>query len=112
MDPNAIMLPTTHYPLPTMLPTTAQPALYMIISNQKGVDIELLRASNTCTREKVRFQNGCEDSIRVDRSEMTREGKRMASMSNTTRGKSNVDTMFGEEIEGGRVKLTRWSVRM
>jgi len=29
--------------------------------------------------------------------------KRRASMS---RGKSNVDTMLGQEIEGGRVKLT------
>jgi len=29
-------------------------------------------------------------------------------MSKTTRGKSNVDTMLGEEIEGCRVKLTLW----
>jgi len=45
---------------------------------------------------------------------MMREGipKRRASMSKTTRGKSNVDTRLGEEIEGGRAKLTRWSVRM
>jgi len=33
-------------------------------------------------------------------------------MSKTTRGKSNVDTRLGEEIEGGRAKLTRWRVRM
>jgi len=32
-------------------------------------------------------------------------------MSQTTTGKSNVDTRLGEEIEGGRAKLTRWSVR-
>jgi len=32
--------------------------------------------------------------------------KRRASVSKTTRGKSNVDTRLGEEIEGGRVKLT------
>jgi len=30
--------------------------------------------------------------------------KGRASMSKTTRGKSNVDTRLGEEIEGGRVK--------
>jgi len=43
-----------------------------------------------------------------------REGipKRRASMSKTTRGKSNVDSRLGEEIEGGRAKLTRWSIRM
>jgi len=29
-----------------------------------------------------------------------------ASMSKTTRGKSNVDTRLGEEIEGGRAKQT------
>jgi len=35
---------------------------------------------------------------------MIREGipKRSASMSKTTRGKSNVDMTLGEEIEGGR----------
>jgi len=56
---------------------------------------------------------GFEDSVRVDRSEMMREGmpKRRASMSKTTRSKSKVDTKLGEEIEGGRAKLTRWSVR-
>jgi len=45
---------------------------------------------------------------------MKREGipKRRASMSKTRRGKSNVDMMFGEEIEGGRAKLTRWRIRM
>jgi len=45
---------------------------------------------------------------------MMREGipKRRASMSKTTRQKSNVDTRLGEEIEGGRVTLTRWSLKM
>jgi len=33
-----------------------------------------------------------------------------ASMSKTTRGKSNVDTRLGEEIEGGRAQLTRWRI--
>jgi len=32
--------------------------------------------------------------------------KGRASMSKTTRGKSNVDKSLGEEIEGGRAKLT------
>jgi len=31
--------------------------------------------------------------------------KRRFSMSKTTRGKNNVDTKLGEEIEGGRAKL-------
>jgi len=37
-----------------------------------------------------------------------REGipKRKARMSKTTRGKSNVDTRLGEEIEGGRANMT------
>jgi len=45
---------------------------------------------------------------------MMREGipKRRTSMSKTTRSKSNVDTRLGEEIEGGRAKLTRWRIRM
>jgi len=45
---------------------------------------------------------------------MRRDGipKGRASMSKTTRGKSNVDTRLGEEIEGGRAKLTRWRIRM
>jgi len=38
--------------------------------------------------------------------------KRRASRSKTMRGKRNVDTRLGEEIEGGRAKLTRWRVRM
>jgi len=36
--------------------------------------------------------------------------KRRAIMLKTTRG--NVDTRLGDEIDGGRAKLTRWSVRM
>ena len=45
---------------------------------------------------------------------MRREGipKRGASMLKTTRGVSNIDTKLGEEVEGGRAMLTRWSVRM
>jgi len=45
---------------------------------------------------------------------MMREGtpKRRASMSKTTRGKSNVDTRLGVEIGGGRAKLTRWRIRI
>jgi len=40
---------------------------------------------------------------------MTREGipKRRTSMSKITRGKSNVDARLGEEIDGGRAKLTQ-----
>jgi len=38
--------------------------------------------------------------------------KGRASMSKTTRGKTNVDMRLGEEIEGGRAKLTRWRIRM
>jgi len=39
---------------------------------------------------------------------MMREGitKRSASMLKNMRGKSNVDTRLGEEIEGGKAKLT------
>jgi len=45
---------------------------------------------------------------------MMREGipKGRASMSKTKRGKRNVDTRLGEEIEGGREKLTQWRIRM
>jgi len=45
---------------------------------------------------------------------MMREGipKIRSSMSKTTRAKSNVDTRLGEEIEGGRAKLTSWSAMM
>jgi len=31
-------------------------------------------------------------------------------MSKTTRGKSSVDTRLGEDIEGGRAKLTLWRI--
>jgi len=37
--------------------------------------------------------------------------KGRASMSKTTRGKSNVDTRLGEENEGGRAKLTQWRTK-
>jgi len=45
---------------------------------------------------------------------MMRDGipKRRASMSKTTRGKSNVDTRVGEEIEVGGAKLMQWCIRM
>jgi len=45
---------------------------------------------------------------------MMREGisKGRASMSKTTSGKSNVDTRLGEEIEGGRAKLTHYRIRI
>jgi len=36
---------------------------------------------------------------------------RRAGMSKTMRGKSNVDTRLGEDIEGDKAKLTLWSVR-
>jgi len=59
---------------------------------------------------KIRFAN----SVKVGRSEMMSGGipKRRASMSKTTRGKSNVYAKFGEEIEEGRAKLTRWRIKM
>jgi len=58
----------------------------------------LLGVRNACTRELVSFYIGFEDSVRVNRSEMTREGmpKGRASMSKQTRGRSNVDTRLGE----------------
>jgi len=54
------------------------------------------------------------NSVRVGRSEMMREGvpKGRARMSKTTGGKSNADTRLGEEIKGGRAKLTRWRIKM
>ena len=60
------------------------------------------------------FEIGFEGSVSVDRSKMRREGipDRRTSMSKTTRGKGNVDTRLGEKIEGGRAKLTWWSVGM
>jgi len=69
--------------------------------------IELLGAKNACTREKVSFEIGFEDSIRVGRSEIMRERIQKRSMSKTTRGKSNVDTRLGEEVKGCRAKLMR-----
>jgi len=51
---------------------------------------------------------GFKESVGVLMSEMMRQGipKRGASMSKTTKGKNNIDTRLGEEIEGGRAKLT------
>jgi len=56
----------------------------------------------------VSFKIGFEDSVRVSRSEMMREGIPKAIMSKTTRYKSNIDTRLGDDIEGGRANLTRW----
>jgi len=63
------------------------------MSNFKGTDRSVIGAGNACTRERLSFQIGFEDRVRVDGSEMTREriAKRRASMSKTTRSKSNVD---------------------
>jgi len=57
---------------------------------------------------------GFEDRVRIGRSEMMREGisNRRTSLSKITRGKINVEMRLGEEIDGGRAKLTRQSVRM
>jgi len=59
-----------------------------------------LGARDAYTREKVSFQIGFEDSVIVDRSEMTREiiPMRRASISKSTRGKTDVDTRLREEI--------------
>jgi len=53
-------------------------------------------------REKVSFEIGFDDSVRLDRSEMMGEGipKRRMMLLETTRDKSNVDTRLGEKIEG------------
>ena len=50
----------------------------------------------------------------VDRSKISREGvpTRGTSMPKTTRGESNVYTRLEEKVEGGRAKLTCWSVGM
>jgi len=56
----------------------------------------------------VSFYIGFQDSVRVNRSKMMMERitKRSASMSKTSKGKSNVDMRWVEKIEGGRTKLT------
>jgi len=71
------------------------------MSNQKRVDSNCYGPEMSAP-EKGEFR--FDGSVKVGRSEMMREGipKGRASMSKTTRGKSNVDTRFGEEIEGGR----------
>ena len=72
----------------------------------------MLRARNTFSREKMSFEIGFEGSVSVNRSKMRWEGipKRGASIPKTTRCKSDVDTRYGEKIEGGRAKLTCWDV--
>jgi len=63
----------------------------------------LLGARDACTRAKVSYYIRFEDGVSVSISEMMREGipKGRARMSKTTRSKSSVDTMLGEEIKGG-----------
>jgi len=60
----------------------------------------------------VSFQIGFEGGVGVHRPKMRREGvpNGEASMPKTMRGESNLDTRLGEQIEGGRAKLTCWSV--
>ena len=72
----------------------------------------MLRARNAFSREKVSFEIGFEGSVSVNRSKMRWEGipNRGASMPKTTRCESDVDTRYGEKIEGGRAKLTCWGV--
>jgi len=62
----------------------------------------------------VSFEVRFEGSVRVDRSQMRREGvpNRGASMPKTARGKGSVDTGLSEKIEGDRPELTCWSVWM
>ena len=54
------------------------------------------------------FEIRFDGSMKIDRSEMRREGisYRGASTPKTTRGKSNTDTRLGEEIEEGIAKWT------
>jgi len=65
-------------------------------------------------RENNEFELKCDGSVRANSSKMRRVGfpNRMVSLMKTLRGKSNVDIRLGEEIEGGRATLTRWSVGM
>jgi len=59
--------------------------------------------------EKVSFQIGFEDSVRVSKSQMMSEviPNRTASMLKTTRGKSNAGTRLGDNIEVSRVQGCR-----
>ena len=58
------------------------------------------------------FEIGFEGSVSVDRSTMRREGVPNGGtrMPETTRGESNFTTRLGEEVKGGRAKLTCWVV--
>ena len=72
----------------------------------------MLGARNAFSREKVSFEIRFEGSVSVNRSKMGKKEipNRGASMPKTTRCESNVDTRYGEKIEGGRAKLTCWGV--
>jgi hypothetical protein len=80
----------------------------------RSARFELLGARNACRTEQVSFEIGFEGSVSFDRFKMMREGvpNRGTSMPKTTGGKINVDTRLGDEIEGGRAKLTCWGVGM
>jgi len=54
----------------------------------------------------MRFEIRFEGSVRVHRSQMRRKGIPKSQHVETTRGKSNVDTKLGKEIEKSRAKLT------
>jgi len=77
----------------------------MIRSNQERVD-RIVRALKCLHQRKGEFLAyiGFEDSVRVDRSLMMREGipNSMAIMLKTTKGKSDVDRLRGWEIDWGR----------
>jgi len=62
----------------------------------------------TCLHLRIsEFETRFEGSVGVDRSEITKEGIPNRRTSNAERGKSNVGTILGKEIEGGTAKLTR-----
>ena len=72
----------------------------------------MLGARNAFSREKVSFEVGFEGRVSVNRSEMRWEGipNRGASMPKTTGCEIDVDTRYGEKIEGSRAELTSWGV--
>ena len=74
--------------------------------------MKLLGTRNAFSSEKVSFEIGFESRVSDNRSKMRRKGipNGGASMPKTTRCESDVDTRYGEKIEGGRAKLTCWGV--
>ena len=72
----------------------------------------MLGARNAFSREKMSFEIGFEASVSVSISKMRWKGIpiRGANMPKTTRCESDVDTRYGEKIEGGKAKLTCWGV--